>query len=417
MGCANADGGQGESSNAVTSVHSTATLNQGESNACWLFTTTGWAEALAGADKQYSPAYLDYWHWYEVFISNKRGDSLEGVGSWGIAAELIQKYGVTEQGWFVADDGVASNQALDGITKSLSSGVLSDKEKWNDRAAVRKELNRVFGVSSDVVAQLDQVFGADGAIPLDETSRGSAPIVFAAEIPITWTAQDGTSQQGTLADAIGTAKSPAEVDTRVGPAAWSPGPGGRGALERSSLQRVQRVLNAGMPVPASWFYATAARDNQWRFVAMPTATLDDQTSFGHMSLIIDYHVDNVPDFGTLLAGTPASDDAKEAALSDDATVVFFRTKDSYGVDPRQPIPGQDDVYISYLSSQYRVCPHGDRVQHPQQPIDPAAYGQTHGTMNSTAGETSPRVAWQHYARHRRRRGHVSLRHGSRRAPT
>ena len=354
-GCDPGQGDEGDSSeNGVTGIQTTTTLNQAESNACWAFATAAWAEAIAGTDKHYSPAYWDYWHWYEVF-AKASGDSLDGSGSWGCAADLALRYGVTEQGWFVPDDGAASDHALQAIAKSLSSGKLRDKATWKDPVAVRKELDRAFALSADVIAQLDATFGADGKTPLDTQSRGDAPIVFADDIPVQFGSSDGDVVHATLADALGTPAKKGEADTRQGHDAWS---FVGGTLDRTLLKRIQHVLNDGMPVPAYWLYAPSARDNQWEFTTMPKGTFDDDTSFLHLSLFVDYQVDDVPGFGTLEVGASASPEAKEASLADEADVIFFRTKDSYGVDPQQPHQGMDDVFVDYLAAQYTLCPHG-----------------------------------------------------------
>jgi hypothetical protein len=342
------------SENGVTSIQPTTALNQRESNACWLFATAAWVESISGTDKHYSPAYWDYWHWYEVFAMSS-DDALDGTGSFGRAADIALKYGLTEQGWFVADDGVASDRALEAITKSLASGKLRNKATWKDPVAVRAELNKAFALSRDVVAKLDQTFGANGKTALDADTRGDAPIVFAQDIAVQFGSSDGTVVQGTLADAMGTPLTKGNPDRRAGHLAWS---FVNGALDRTFLKRIQHVLNDGAPVPAYWLYATPARDNQWEFTTMPKGNLDDETSFSHVSLFVDYQVDDVPGFGTLEVGAPAPPEAKQASMADEANVVFFRTKDSYGIDPQQPHPGMDDVYVEYLTSQYTLCPHG-----------------------------------------------------------
>ena len=131
---------------------------------------------------------------------------------------------------------------------------------------------------------------------------------------------------------------------KVDPATW-----------RSMLQRIQRALNDGAPLPTIWEEVRANADSTGTFHAGPSA-LPSWTG-SHVTLLTDYQVSSVPGFGTLLAGTPATPAQMTASLDDGARVDFFRAKNSWATDifPKAPLAGYVDLDLSYLMQPVYLC--------------------------------------------------------------
>jgi hypothetical protein len=131
------------------------------------------------------------------------------------------------------------------------------------------------------------------------------------------------------------------------------------AQTRAFLERLQRVLDVGAPVPLDWYWASGADpSDKGVFHRVTSVPDDDPESTYHETLLYDFEV-TVPGLGTLRAGETATDAEKSAALADDAQVTFLRVKDSYygyrtATDRHA---GQSDLYMDYLLGTVRVCGH------------------------------------------------------------
>jgi hypothetical protein len=80
---------------------------------------------------------------------------------------------------------------------------------------------------------------------------------------------------------------------------------------------------------------------------------------GHEVIITDYQVTNVPNYGTLPAGTAANYQQEQAALDDKAVVQFIRVKNSWGTNTQvtgfQTQAGYNDVDTDYLQQPLDLC--------------------------------------------------------------
>jgi hypothetical protein len=77
-----------------------------------------------------------------------------------------------------------------------------------------------------------------------------------------------------------------------------------------------------------------------------------------MVVMEDYEADNVPGFGTLKAGAPATPEQEAAALDDAATIHFFRVKNSWGEYKSvktYDTKGYHDLYAAYLDGPIKQC--------------------------------------------------------------
>jgi len=368
---------------SVTTTPETSVRNQKDTGNCWLYATTAWVESLEYADRidrgtasaddpstrpeHFSVAYLDYWDWYTKIttgqVKYKRAqtikDTLDSGGSWGAAVEIIASYGLMRTTDFSdKKDADLATSALDSITKSLISGALRDPNARRNGAIVRRELDKAFGLKASVSSALASAFD-DGSTKFPSAAASSTvidPNAFEVLLPI----RDARSERHALIDAIGDRAGGDDPDKRTGAYAWSVVAFDAQAQSdtREYFRRVQRALNAGVPLPISWYFASNGDPtNQGKYTDIPAKPAVVADSGGHETLIDDYEVKDVPGYGTLAAGTPASQDAMNASLDDGARVVFLRVKNSWGAS--EGTGGHDDLYFDYLTGTLRVCPKGD----------------------------------------------------------
>src|SRR5690606_10544896 len=82
---------------------------------------------------------------------------------------------------------------------------------------------------------------------------------------------------------------------------------------------------------------------------------------GHMTVVEDYQISNVPGFGTLEAGVLVTDQkALDAALATEATIDFVRIKNSWGTslapnNSGEEFRGYHDLYAAYLNGPLTQC--------------------------------------------------------------
>ncbi len=140
---------------------------------------------------------------------------------------------------------------------------------------------------------------------------------------------------------------------------------------RTFLQRIQRALNDGVPVPMGWMADDDDINKYGAFTAGGTI-MPWSVAGGHEVLLSDYQVSNVPGYGTLKAGITATPAQLEASLAEGATVDFFRVKNSWGTDiwKKAPVAGYNDVYMGYLSDPTYYC---DDIDGPDQNGDTWCY--------------------------------------------
>jgi len=87
---------------------------------------------------------------------------------------------------------------------------------------------------------------------------------------------------------------------------------------------------------------------------------------GHMTVLHDYEITNVPGFGTLKAGETATPEQLQAALADTAQISFLRIKNSWGAYRPDRwndavIPGYHDLQLTYLNGPVKKCAEKDGV--------------------------------------------------------
>ncbi len=356
----------------LTDVKNTAVKNQSIGN-CWVYASIGWAESLhltqTGEELNLSESWISYWHWYEELAGPPKGQpsiatldkagQLSTGGWFGLAAELMRRYGVITEGSFIAEEAESArssrqSSALSAINTSLKSGVLSDPAKRKDRALVRAELDKAWGLSAGATALITDTFGADVSRSLADSSA-KVPATGGLLLPKSISVGHNIS----LADAIGLPLSSTNALQRKGKYAWNENAYPTSATaRRSMLAKMQKAMHSGMPVILSWFVDFNAMDKENRFMA-PPATPGHQG--GHMTVLEDYQINDVPGFGTLKAGVLISDPkALDAALSSTAKIEFLRIKNSWGsgLAPNasgEAFRGYHDLYMKYLDASLVKC--------------------------------------------------------------
>ena len=353
---------EGASVDSITSVNHSEVKRQSIGN-CWIYATASWAEALnksaTGVEKNMSESYWTYFHWFEQ-ISNSGASKISTGGHFATALELISRYGVLEEGKFIPGEAKAEMSARQksanaAIDASLATGALKTAAARRDRALVRRELDKAWGLTPAVVANLDAVFGPSVSKTLDKTAIASGNIMKSSTIKVQ-TASATTHQpvNATLADVIGTRSG---FGGRSGPLAWKEVSYPFSKTERRAFEkRYQKALHDKQPVVMTWFVDFNSLNDKGQFLA-PPATPGHQG--GHMVVMHDYEIDNVPGFGTLKAGVDETRPAAlAAALDTQATIKFIRIKNSWGSfrpDRQFAVPGYHDLHMAYLNGLVARC--------------------------------------------------------------
>jgi hypothetical protein len=379
VGCAadaDADAVDGEdesSKDAITQVDHTGVKRQSIGN-CWIYATASWLEALnkgAGSSAaNTSESWLTYWHWFDQIANGDVGSSGIETGGWyRTAAELIRRYGLMNEGDFLPNEADAemSNMqktALDAVNASLKSGVLSSPTARRDRALVRAELDKAWGLSAAQTARMNAVFGKKVNRTLDRSAAANTaalqnkvipPQDFKARLkdPVT-----GQFVVGTLSDALG--KSAGAWAPPTGAFAWNDVRYPSGVAPRRAFwKRVQRALHDGQPVITSWKvdFNALTRDAKFSMTALDQKGPGRQG--GHMTVMHDYQA-NVPGLGLLKAGVQATPAEMDKALADGTVIEFVRVKNSWGgIRPdrwdQAAIPGYHDLEMAYLNGPIKEC--------------------------------------------------------------
>jgi hypothetical protein len=359
----------GASTDAITDVNQSKVKRQSIGN-CWLYATASWAESLnksasasGTAELNMSESYWTYWHWFDQIANGSSSDKIQTGGWYSTAAEIINRYGVMTEGTFIASesqDEMSARQksALAKMNESLKTGALSNPTARRDRSIVRKELDAAWELTPGVRSQLTRVFGASVSRTLDRSTISTSFTSIRRPTAIKVKLRDPATHEpinATLQDAIGTQGS--SFGGRTGRLAWQMASYPTSTTARRSMQvRLQKAMHDRQPVVMSWYVDFNALDAQGRFAAPPAKP---GSQGGHMVVVEDYQINDVPGFGTLKAGVletrPA---ALTAALAPEAKIEFIRVKNSWGslrADRQFVVPGYHDLYMAYLNGPIKQC--------------------------------------------------------------
>jgi hypothetical protein len=296
---------------------------------CWLYATASWAESLhlsaTGEVANLSETYWTYWDWYSKIIGSS-DKKIETGGSWELASIIIRKHGYMLEGEFIpteAEEQMSEVQrsAEWAINEELSNGSLkvpSHRTAKNVKAA----LNAAFKVDIDALA---------------------SKIHSAKELQ---TSREVNGKRFSLADEI-------DGGAHGWQSIWYPTIYGEGKtpddrtaqLRKKALRRVLKAVNVKTPVIMSSMVEFAALNRENNATFEFDLYLKNGSSYGqggHLIVLEDYVVDNVPNVGRIGEGD-VSDELKEAAL--DGDVQYLVVKNSWGTN--RPDRGLSDGYTRF----------------------------------------------------------------------
>ncbi len=379
VGCSldtNIDSGESN----ITDVPHTAVERQSIGN-CWLYAQASWVESLnlaaTGQPFDVSQSYWTYWHWYDQLVSGWGwNEEIETGGGQSKSNEIVLDRGLVPEGQFVPEDtenemSYRQDSALNKMNQEMSSGRLTTRESRKDKKLVRQVLDDAWGLSDEVRAYLDQLFGEDGTKTLQDAdaSTEGTPVIAAEDFPVRYTERVTDPDNPTVKDTnLAVAIDEWERESYPSYSHW-------GTLEqdrRDFIIRAQRALHDAQPVVITWqvdFNAMESADEQLRG-SFNMTTLGNAgrpgSQGGHMTVLEDYEA-VTEDFGLLKAGEtldPEDPDyqAKLDALLERSTEVrFLRIKNSWGAfrDDRSSapgFPGYHDLYMDYLNGPIQWCP-------------------------------------------------------------
>lgn len=318
----------------VTDVEHTPVKRQSIGN-CWLYATATWAESLhkiaTGEDANISESYWTWWHFYDQLVRGGDRDEIDTGGNFWDAREIIRQHGLMIEGDFIADEANAQMSGRQATAESSVNAALAtggELEKPSARTPKR------------VTAVLDKAFGTKMS---EARSRVIRARDFAAETDPSTGASAGL----------------AEVMDDWDPV-WYPMLYGEGAVEtaqlaasrKAVLRRALSAANDHHPVLMSVeidFNGLDTADGDFKGALLRDNPMGRQG--GHMVVMEDYAVDNVPGVGSLEEGD-LDDDMKAKAL--DGDIRHIKIKNSWGTN--RPERGIGDGYTrfdrSYLNDSF-----------------------------------------------------------------
>lgn len=366
-GCSSSKDPTTSSDDVVTLPH-TDVKNQAIGN-CWLYATASWLEALHNAAANevldLSESYWSYWHWYLQILwsaddspNNQYADlkEVQTGGFFWMASHIMKYFGAMREGDFIPEDASAitsgrQSRALAAINTSLREGALKDREARKDMDLLRRELDAAWGLSPEVSARLDAAFGRHLEKSPDMSDYELHKVISSTKLTVT--AVDANTHEKhavTLIDIL-----PSYDGQPDGRFAWKEDYYPATPAERRAfLKRAQKALHDGLP-PLLTFTVDFAAMRGSTFADIPASP---GRQGGHMVAMSDYEIDNVPGFGLLKAGVDATPEQLEAALADDAKIVFLRVKNSWGptgAGPELSVSGHYDLYMKYLDGPIKNC--------------------------------------------------------------
>lgn len=367
VGCSSAGDAQTSSDDVVTLPH-TDVKDQAIGN-CWLYANASWVEALHGSATgealDLSESYWSYWHWYLQILwsadespDNRYAEmkEVETGGFFWEASHIMKYFGAMREGDFIPEEAASrrssrQSAALSAINRSLRDGALKDRAARKDLELLRRELDAAWQLSPEVVERLDVAFGRNLERSPDESSFEAHKVLSSTQLLVTAVEPStGEKQAVSLIDILPSFDGQPDGRFAWHEAAYPSDAAGR----RELLKRAQRALHDGLP-PLLTFTVDFAAMRGSVFADVPASP---GRQGGHMVAMSDYEIEDVPGFGTLKAGVDATPEQLEAALDDDARMVFLRVKNSWGptgAGSEFTVSGHYDLYMKYLDGPIKNC--------------------------------------------------------------
>ena len=313
----------------VTDVPHTVVKRQSIGN-CWLYATATWAEALhlksTTQEVDMSESYWTYWHWFDQIKS--AGTSIETGGSWEEASRIIAK-----RGWMTEEEFIPSEKGVEmSLAQSRAESIINTALAKGGKLHTQKSRSK-----KNMMAVLDEAFGVNMKDLQAKAHKASEFIVGKNA--------DGTDV--TLDKIINNSGDASEWQSVYYPQARGDRPLSEEteARRKAILKRVMKALNDRQPVIMSVMvefnglktdpYATFDYD-----YLQAAGSMGGQG--GHLVVLEDYTVNNVPGIGFLGEGD-MSDELKAAAL--DGDIVTIKSKNSWGAN--RPSRGLADGHTAF----------------------------------------------------------------------
>lgn len=310
---------EGTSNTLVTDVAHTDVKRQSIGN-CWIYAQATWLESLLlshqGETRNVSESYWTWFHWYEQIVGRNITEIQTG-GWWSTSANIVRKYGFVMEGEFIEGEANAQMSAkqasaLAYMNAQLQPGGALGTLQQRSAANVRKELDKAYGTNMAAAQQLARsanttLVGPNQTLAqaLNGWTYASFPRVYGQNAPVSLAVRNQ-----------------------------------RNAL----LKRVMRALNDKKPVVMSFmvdFNAMDANDlGTFKKSLLDVNGMGSQG--GHMVVLEDYTVKNVPGVGSIGEGD-VSPELKAKALQGE--LVTLKAKNSWGTN--RPERGLTDGYTRF----------------------------------------------------------------------
>lgn len=331
----------------VTFVHHTPVKQQTIGN-CWLYAKSSWLESLLKVTNdqtiKVSESYWTYWDFYVKLRDNLPfpQSELNTAGSWQLAKNIINEYGwVEEQDFIAAEADTVKSESQKCATDYITAAI-----------GVNGPLHSHWLRTPELIrSELDKAFSCSGKYQVDMTAT------FAKRRPASQTIlQDiHTGELRSLTEWLDQWL----VTRNFAHQGWNYFEGKKlpstGSMTRYRLleQRIKKALNDHQPVVLSFYVSFNAPNQKGLFNLNTLAERGGLgESGGHMLVLHDYTVDNVPGIGRIGEGE-MSEEIKAQALRGD--LDYLIAKNSWGYD-RDDRPWLGDGYSriswKYLTSHY-----------------------------------------------------------------
>jgi hypothetical protein len=336
------------SSTKVTSVVHSPVKRQSIGN-CWLYAQATWLESMlkatTGENVNVSETYWTYWDMYQKLLRNEPipEEELNTGGTWSQSRSIIRQYGWVKEEDFIPeekDKSMSEAQACAEdyiLAQGREGGTLFAQDRTPEK--IRAELDKAFSCNGkykfDMNAAFDKRQKAEDTRLVDVKTRQERSL------------KDWLSQWNEASVATGNSwgryegkKIPTEAEV---------------SAYKKIEQRIKRALNDHQPVVLSWYVSFNAANKTGLFNLSTLADKGEMgSSGGHMIVLYDYTVKNVPNAGTLGEGDLSEED-KALALEGD--LDYLVVKNSWGANrPDRPWlrDGYSRLSWDYLRSRYET---------------------------------------------------------------
>jgi hypothetical protein len=331
----------------VTSVSHTPVKRQSIGN-CWLYAQATWLESMlkstTGEKVNVSETYWTYWDMYNKLLENKPipEEELNTGGTWTRSVAIIGKYGWVKEDEFIPEE---TNLQMSKAQACAEDYIMAQGKEGGTLYDVSKRTPELLR------AELDKAFSCDGQFKFDMNAtyekRHLADDTQLIDVK--------TKEEHSLTTWLSLWK---QVSVSSGNS-WGKYEGKKLPSEaeltayKKLEQRIKAALNDHQPVVLSWFVTFNAADENGLFnLATLSYKKELGSSGGHMIVLHDYVVNNVPGRGTLGEGDMSDEDK---ALAMEGDLDYFVVKNSWGANRAdRPWLGNGNSRLSwdYLTNRY-----------------------------------------------------------------